>query len=150
SFVPERLQLAGCGQPLERLPLEHVIRPHRPQHTGFEAEEAAVYPVLRSRLLLKRTHGAVAIELRDSERKLRPDDGYRRRGLLAPVVVEQAPQVDVSDTVGVCDADGFVAFQRLGRATQTATRGGIGTRLQAPNPHATGPSFTIHEVLNQL
>src|SRR5207248_9934580 len=73
-----------------------------------------------------------------------------RQGRLAPVVVEQAPQLDVSDTVGICDADGFVAFQRLGRATQTATRRGIGTRLQAPNPHATGPSFTIHEVLNQL
>src|SRR5438067_10448880 len=51
ALVAERAQLALCGEALERGALEHAVVLEILERAGVEAEEAAVDPVLRARLL---------------------------------------------------------------------------------------------------
>src|SRR6201999_3769197 len=64
--VPEAVvavgaQVAGGGQPLQRLALEHAVGLEHVERGGLEAEEPPVYPVLASGFLLEPAHYPVAV-----------------------------------------------------------------------------------------
>ena len=67
--LPEALVAVGAqlpvgGEPRERLALEHAVGAQVVEHTGLEAEEAAVDPVLGTRLLAEARHASVALRAR--------------------------------------------------------------------------------------
>jgi len=82
-----RPQLALGGQPLQGSALQHAVLGQIVEHLSLEAEEAAVDPVLRARLLVKADHAPVVLKLRHAELQLGAH--HRHRGERAVALVER-------------------------------------------------------------
>ena len=105
ALVAEGVQLAVGGEALQRLALEHAVGVEIAERPGLEAEEATVDPVLAARLLGEAGDAVPLPELSHPPLQVRPHHRQRRQVAMTAVELEQRPEVDVGDAVGVGHAE---------------------------------------------
>jgi hypothetical protein len=116
----------GGRQALQRLALEHEVRPEVGGEARLAEEEAAVDPVLRARLLAEAGDAVALVEHGDAERQLRPDHGHRDERARRRVRRGQRAEVDIRDAVAVGGEEGRAVEAVDHRVDATA-----GRRVQA-------------------
>src|SRR5205085_8764836 len=102
--------------------------------------EAAVYPLLRARLLDESLHPHVTVQLRDSELQIGPHQGQRRQLAMSGVKVGQSAEVDVGDPVRVSGEEG-PGSDRLRRKLQPAPGGRVLPGVDASHLDPLGPGL---------
>src|SRR6476646_6486112 len=129
ALVAVRMQLAGGGELLEGISLQHAVLAQVVEEPGLEAEEASVDPVLGAGLLLEAADGAVAAVI--------------------AVAAEQSLEVDVGNPVGIGRAERALA-ELLGSQLDSPACRGVLARVQALDSHLGPPGLGGDEALDHL
>ncbi len=141
--MPVRAQLSVGGEPLQRGLLEHAVLVQPVEDSGAQAEEAAVDPVLRARLLDEARDPPVGRELGDPELQARPDDGHRRERAVALVECQQRAQVHVGEPVRVCRTEDVLAGEQRRQALDPPAGLGVEPGVHAADAHPLRPGLAV-------